>query len=301
MSNSEPWTIGRLLAWTTDYLKQSGAASPRLDAEVLLATAIGCERIQLYTSFNEPASEETRTAFRELVRRRAEGIPVAYLVGHREFYSLSFRVTPAVLIPRPETEHVVIETLDLLKALPDGPPLDIVDVGTGSGVIAICLARQTPRCRLQAVDISPEALEVARKNAEDHAVADRIQFSAGDLLSNFPPQPQFDVVVSNPPYVSDSELAEAAREVRDQEPHLALRGGSTGAEIIARLIPQAGQRLRAQGWLIMEISPLIELRVRDLIRTCGQFAEPIVVKDLAGLARVIRCQRTPSSPAAPAN
>lgn len=292
MSPSEPWTIGRLLAWTTDYLKQTGAASPRLDAEILLATAADCERIQLYTSFNELASEEVRTAFRELVRRRAEGTPVAYLVGHREFYSRSFRVTPDVLIPRPETEHLVIEALDLIKARPDAAPLDVVDVGTGSGAIAICLALEAPHARVHAVDISPAAVEVARKNAADHGVDGRLSLAVGDLLSEFAPEPLLDLVVSNPPYVSDAELAEAAREVRDHEPHLALRGGPTGVEVIARLIPQAALRLRPGGWLILEISPTIESRVRELITANGPFAEPKLTKDLAGHPRILRVQRS---------
>src|SRR5690349_22822695 len=136
--STDSWTIGRLLKWTTDFLKQRGAESPRLDAEVLLAHARGCERIQLYTSFEEDASETLRADFRALVKRRSEGTPVAYLVGKREFYSLPFEVTPDVLIPRPETEHLVVELLDRAKEFPAGTALEIADVGTGSGIIAIC-------------------------------------------------------------------------------------------------------------------------------------------------------------------
>src|SRR6185503_13086817 len=139
MQQTEAWTIGRLLQWTTDYLKKHGADSPRLDAEVLLAEARGCQRIQLYTAFEEQPAEEVRTAFRELVRRRAEGMPVAYLVGRREFYSLSFQVTPDVLIPRPETEFLLISLLDLAAGKPDE---SIVDVGTGSGILAVCAEKK---------------------------------------------------------------------------------------------------------------------------------------------------------------
>src|SRR3981081_1373667 len=166
---AEQWTIGRLLAWTTDYLKRQGAESPRLDAEILLAAVRNCQRIQLYTSFDEPADEPTRERFRELVRRRAEGTPVAYLVGHKEFYSLSFRVSPDVLIPRPETELLVVRLLDIAKSCPaakTGPveanaaPFTIADVGTGSGIIAICAAKHLPGARVTAIDISPAALAV---------------------------------------------------------------------------------------------------------------------------------------------
>src|SRR5215471_7417879 len=156
MSQSEPWTIGRLLTWTTDYLKQHGADSPRLDAEVLLAEARGCKRIELYTAFAEIADEQTRTAFRELVRRRAEGTPVAYLVGKREFFSLSFRVTPDVLIPRPETETLIVRLLDLANQEIAGVgqgETKILDVGTGSGIIPISAAKHLPNAQITAVDI----------------------------------------------------------------------------------------------------------------------------------------------------
>src|SRR5687767_7835820 len=163
---SEAWTVLRLLTWTTDYLKSHGSDSPRLDAEVLLAHARGCERIQLYTAFDEVVTDEVRAAFRDLVKRRAEGVPVAYLVGKREFYSLSFRVTPDVLIPRPETEFVVLAALDALKIpnpkspIPNSPL--VADIGVGSGAIAIAIAKHAPDCRLIAIDISHTALEIAR-------------------------------------------------------------------------------------------------------------------------------------------
>ena len=153
---ADQWTIGRLLQWTTDYLKQHGADSPRLEAEVLLAHARDCKRVELYTSFEEPADDALRTRFRELVKRRAEGVPFAYLVGHREFYSLDFRVTPDVLIPRPETEFLVIALLDLIKARgQSGNAIEVADVGTGSGVVAISVARHAPQVRVTAIDVSP--------------------------------------------------------------------------------------------------------------------------------------------------
>src|SRR6478672_7807971 len=181
---SESWTILRLLTWTTDYLKSHGSDSPRLDAEVLLAHARGCERIMLYTAFDQIVDESVRGKFRELVKRRAEGEPVAYLVGKREFYSLSFRVTPDVLIPRPETEFVVVAALDALKELPNDPL--VADVGTGSGAIAVAIGKHAPRAKAIAIDISSAALAVAKENAAAHQVLERIEFLEGDLLASLP-------------------------------------------------------------------------------------------------------------------
>ncbi|HWB13428.1 MAG TPA: peptide chain release factor N(5)-glutamine methyltransferase [Pirellulales bacterium] len=289
MPQSETWTIGRLLQWTTQYLKQHGADSPRLDAEVLLAESLGCPRIQLYARFEEMPGEDTRTAFRELVRRRAEGTPVAYLVGRREFYSLSFRVTPDVLIPRPETEFLVIRLLDLAK--PADAAWTVADVGTGSGVIGVCAAKYLPACRIVALDVSPKALDVAAANARDHGVDDRIEFVNSDLFAAVAPERKFDFVVSNPPYVAENELAALSRDVRDYEPRGALVAGSRGTELIARLIGEAGDRLKPGGWLLVEISPQIETAVRELVAADGRFALEPTVKDLAGLARVVQAQR----------
>lgn len=296
MPQTETWTIGRLLAWTQKYLAERGADSPRLDAEILLATARGCPRIALYTAFDEEPSEPVRTAFRELVRRRSEGAPVAYLVGRREFYSLSFRVTPDVLIPRPETELVVVQTLDRAKPRPVGddagarsaPPaeLRIADVGTGSGAIAVTLAKHLPQAELLALDISPAALAVAEANAAEHGVAARVKCLESDLLAAVPAEPRLHFIVSNPPYVSTAEMAALPRDVARHEPRLALEAGPTGTEVIARLIPQALERLLPSGWLILEISPQIEPPVRNLLAEGGFDALPCV-KDLAGHPRVM--------------
>ncbi len=285
--SGDTWTIGRLLKWTTDFLKQRGAESPRLDAEVLLAAAKGCERIALYTSFEDEADEPLRTRFRELVKRRADGTPVAYLVGKREFYSLPFEVTPDVLIPRPETEHLVIEILDRAKELGPGKALEIADVGTGSGIIAICAARQLPQARLTAIDISPGALEVAKRNAARHKVSERIEFLVSDLFAALPAERKFHIIASNPPYVSEAELAALAPDVRDHEPRGALVAGPKGTEVIERLIPLAAERLTPGGWLMMELSPMIEPAVRELIVQHGGFETPATVKDLAGLPRLV--------------
>jgi release factor glutamine methyltransferase len=292
MSQAQSWTIGRLLTWTTDYLKQHGAASPRLDAEVLLAAARGSERIRLYTDFDQEVPEDVRAAFRDHVRRRAAGEPVAYLVGHREFFSLAFTVTRDVLIPRPETEHLVVELLDLVKQRATAEsPVHIADVGTGSGVIAVAVAKHAPASRITAVDVSPPALDVARGNAERHQVADRIEFLASDLLSALPAEPQFDFIASNPPYVSQSEWERLPADIRDYEPRMALVAGPSGTEAIARLIPQAAERLHPGGWLLMEIGPSIENAARQRLTQDGRFDAPQIIKDLAGLPRVVKARR----------
>lgn len=289
---AEAWTIGRLLQWTADYLKQHGAENPRLEAEVLLAHARGCKRVELYTSFGDVADDALRTKFRELVKRRAEGVPFAYLAGKREFYSLDFRVTPDVLIPRPETEFLVIALLDLVKAMPPGDaPIEIADVGTGSGIIAVSAAKHAPRLRVTAIDQSPQALAIARENAEKHGVSDRISFVESDLLTEIPENQRFAIIASNPPYVSEAEYAALSPEVRDHEPRAALVAGPTGMEVIERLVPQAAARLQSGGALLLEISPMLQQRVETLVAASSDWQLSPTVKDLAGHARIIVARR----------
>jgi len=287
MSDAEVWTVGRLLQWTTDFLKQKDSPSPRLDAEILLATARNCQRIELYTAYDQVPLESQRQHFRELVRRRALGEPVAYLVGQREFFSLRFHVTPDVLIPRPETEFVMVALLDAIQELGRrNQPWRIADIGTGSGVLAVCCARNIPGCQVVAVDKSPAALAVARTNVELHKAGAQVTLLVSDLFRELPEQ-QFDFVVSNPPYVAEAEMAQLPREVVGYEPHLALRGGPQGTEVIERLIDEAAPRLCSPGALIFEISPMIEERVHALVVNHGSYAPPRTIKDLAGLARVV--------------
>jgi release factor glutamine methyltransferase len=294
MTQAETWTIGRLLEWTTDYLSRSNSESPRLDEELLLAEARHCQRIDLYTQFDSVADERQRTAFRELVRRRAEGTPVAYLLGRREFYSLSFRVTPDVLIPRPETEFVVVTLLDLVRDYPASQPLRIADVGTGSGILAICAARQVDQAQITATDISAAALEVAKANASDHDVAQRIDFVHGDLLGHTPADQRFDFIISNPPYVSHQELEQLSPGVKHHEPREALDGGPEGMSVISRLAAEAGQRLKPGGWLLCEISPMIHSKVERLLHAEGQFEQLSTVNDLAQLPRVTIARKRPA-------
>lgn len=287
---AETWTVGRLLAWTTDYLKRHNSDSPRLEAEVLLAHALDCPRIGLYTAFDQEPSEAVRGTFRELVRRRAEGEPVAYLVGRREFYSLSFRVSPAVLVPRPETELLVIAILDLAKAAGNDSP-DIVDVGTGSGAIAISAAKYLPKARVAAVDVSAGALALARENAAEHGVAARIEFVEGDLLAPLPPDRQFDLIASNPPYVSATEWDSLPDDVRKYEPRQALVAGPNGTEVIERLIPQAAERLRPGGHLLIELSPMIHPAVCRLLAAEPRLDPQPTLKDFARHPRIAIARR----------
>ncbi len=292
MASAETWTIGRLLAWTGDYLRQHGSESPQLEAQLLLAHARRCRRIDLFTAYDEVVSESVRRAFRELVRQRARGAPVAYLTGRREFYALEFRVTPEVLIPRPESELLVLTLVDLARAgaLPSRAPT-IADVGTGSGILAVCAARHLPNCRVWATDISPGALAVAGDNCARHQVGGRVELFQGDLLSAVPPDVRFDAVLSNPPYVSDAEYAALPRDVRDHEPRLALLSGPTGTEVIARLIPSAAERLRPGGWLLCEVSPMIAAAVQAKVAADGRFTDLRTVPDLAGHPRLVHARR----------
>lgn len=291
-SSEEPWTVMRLLEWTTAFFKNRGSESPRLDAEILLAHARDCTRIELYTAFAEVPADEQRVAFRELVRRRGEGMPVAQLVGYREFYSLRFRVDPHVLVPRPETEHLVVEALDCAKQLKfDKPPLQIADIGTGSGAIAVTLAKQLADAMVTAVDQSAAALKIATWNAEQHHVSSRVRCLQSDLLQAVQSPPQFDLICSNPPYVSEREYEELSPTVRDFEPREALLAGPTGTEVIERIMQEAPDRLRSGGRLIIELSPMIANACETLANQSEWFTDLRFIKDLEGHRRILSLRR----------
>jgi release factor glutamine methyltransferase len=290
---TDTWTIGRLLEWTTAYLNQHGAETARLDAELLLGRARKCPRIALYTAWDELVDEAVRAEFRQLVRQRAEGTPVAYLLGYREFYSLKFRVTPDVLIPRPETEHLVVTLLDLAKRhCGDQEHVQIADVGTGSGVIAVCAAKHLPKAQVTAIDISAAALAVAEDNARRHDVRDRVTFVEGDLLEAENIPGDFDFIVSNPPYVGLDELDELAADVRDHEPHTALFAGERGTDVVERLVSQSLARLRPGGFFLIEIAPRLEVEVHGFVSQQVGFKLQPTVKDLAGLPRVVVARKS---------
>jgi release factor glutamine methyltransferase len=285
---TEEWTVRRVLDWTTTHLKQHGSETPRLDAEILLAHARGCRRIELYTRFDEPLSEAERTVMRDLAKRRARSEPVAYLVGHREFFSLDFRVTPDVLIPRPDTETLVVELLDAARAIDASR---ILDLGTGSGCIAVAAAVNCPPSRITATDLSEKALAIARQNAQTHGMADRIRFLQGDLFAPLGEAEQFDVIASNAPYIADSERDTLQNDVRSYEPHSALFAGPNGTEILFRIIDQAASRLAPGGSLILETSPEQAGPVRQRIESRG-YQDVRVIKDSAGLLRVVRARKS---------
>lgn len=287
-ASDQKWTVLRLLQWTTEFFQKRGSDSARLDAEVLLAHARDCSRIELYTAFEQEPDEQQRAAFRELVRRRGEGTPVAQLVGYKEFYSLRFRVNEHTLIPRPETEHLVIEALDCAKAMGvKDRPIRIADIGTGSGAIAISIALHLPAAVITATDISPQALEVAQWNAEKHQVADRIEFHCGDLLAGVTEPERFDLICSNPPYVSEAEFAELSPSVRDHEPKSALVAGEDGTEVIKRLLAESYNRLNPGGRLVIELSPMIADACEELAEQTGELGDARFIKDLAGHRRIL--------------
>lgn len=288
MSTEQPWTIGRLLDWTTKFLQQKGSESPRLDSEVLLAHALGCKRIDLYARHTEEASEQGRQQFRELVRQRVEGCPVAYLVGRKEFFSLEFTVNRAVLIPRPDTECVVDECLRLAKAM-ETPT--ILDIGTGSGCLAVAIAKHHKTAQLTAVDISPDALAVASENARKHGVVERIQFLLGDLFAPLVPDGRFDFILSNPPYIPHDDIAKLAPGVRDYEPHTALDGGGDGFAVFDRLIAEAPAHLKPEGYLLIEIGSPQEAPARERIERHGGYELAKTILDGSGHPRVLMARR----------
>lgn len=282
MNKAEAWTILEVLRWTTGYLQEKGCPTPRLDAEVLLAHALGIDRVRLYVEYERPLSEAELARFRELVRRRAAREPVACIRGFKEFWSLTFEVNPAVLIPRPETELLVEEALRIARGL---VAPRVVDVGTGSGAVAVVLARELGR-PVMATDSSPAALEVARRNAAQHAA--QVELLLADLLSPFR-EGAFDLVVSNPPYVPSGEFATAPPEL-SFEPRSALDGGADGLDIVRALVQQAARVLAPGGWLLVEVGMGQAPEAAALMEAAG-FAEVGRVRDLAGIERVVTGHR----------
>ncbi len=288
--NGESWPVGRLLNWTRDYFTRRGMESPRLCAELLLAHAMGCERLHLYTRIESVPPDETRSRFRGLVEQAAAGKPVAYLVGVKEFFSLPFEVTPEVLIPRPETEILVERAIELARAAAAaGRTCRILDLCTGSGCVAIALSVHAPSAMLVAADVSPAALGVARRNAERHRVAGQIDFREGDLYGALPQGSTFDLILCNPPYVSLREAPTLAPGVRDFEPHLALFAGDDGLDIIRRVIAGAAEHLNDAGHLMLEVGHDQAASVAALLREAG-WRDISAYRDAGGHARVLHAR-----------
>ena len=279
----ENWTILELLRWTTEHFAKQGIETARLDAECLLAFALGVERLRLYVDFDKPVAKAERGGFRELVRRRAEQrVPVSQLIGRKEFWSLSLAVTKDVLTPRPETETLIEAALELAPGLDS--ELAILDVGTGSGAIALALASERPKARLTATDVSPAALAVARGNAERLGFANRVRLLEGDLFAPVAGE-RFDLVVSNPPYLSDAPGAAHAPELA-HEPGVALYAPEQGLAVLRALAHGVGERLLPGGAFAFEVSPEQGERVAGWCREAG-LLDVALRRDLARRVRVV--------------
>ena len=273
-------------------LTAENVPSPPMNAELLLMFTLRCDRAYLYAHPERELSAEEQSGYEAALAERARGVPAQYITGHQEFWGMDLIVSPAVLIPRPETEHVVEAVLDLARGERDGgqecPPhiTRMVDVGTGSGCIALALAKELPYAEIHATDISAAALELARANAARLQLENRIQFHQADLLAGL--GSEFDFIVSNPPYVGESEEDQVQLEVRKFEPRAAVFAGPSGLEVIARLIPQAREALRPGGWLVMEISGTIADAIRQLLKG---WDEVQITPDLQGIPRVARARK----------
>lgn len=273
--NQAPWTVGRLLEWTTRWFQDKGVEGGRLSAELLLARALNCKKIELYTRYEQEPTEEQRTAFRELVRQAGEHTPIAYLLGSREFFSLEFKVTPAVLIPRPETEALVEHVIGLCRQEPDRT-WRILDVGTGSGCIAVSIAKYAKNTSIVASDVSAEALAVATENVEKHQVQDRVRTVQADAAALPPdalPEGGFDLVVSNPPYISEQVFAELPPHIRDHEPRSALVGpNGDGLVMYRRFAVEIPALLAPQGRLLVEVAHDQPEAVKDIFAAAEGWA-----------------------------
>jgi len=261
-----------------------------MNAEMLLIFTLGLDRAYLYAHPERELTAPEQARYTEAISQRARGIPAQYITGHQEFWGLDLIVSPAVLIPRPETEHVIETVLHLVRdqvRAPSPAATRIVDVGTGSGCIALALAKELPAAEIHATEISPPALEIARANAARHQLASRIRFYETDLLAGLAVH-EFDFVVSNPPYVGDSEEDQVQLEVRKFEPRNAVFAGPTGLEVIERLIPRAHALLKPGGWLVMEISGTIAAGVQQLLQ---DWKEVQFTRDLQGIARVASARK----------
>ena len=306
--------LKQVLASAIARLTAENVPSPRMNAELLLRFVLNCDRAYLFAHPEREITDRERSGYDEALAERSRGVPAQYITGHQEFWGMDLIVTPAVLIPRPETEHVIETALEVLgtkfrsRALDAGGgasagspvrasaqaggstgPLRIADVGTGSGCIALALAKELPNAEIHATDVSAAALEIARANAARHQLEHRIQFIQADLLGNL--SPPFDLVVSNPPYVGESEEDQVQLEVRKFEPRTAVFAGHSGTEVIARLVPQARAVLRPSGWLVVEVSGTIAEPVRQLLRGWDSVQ---ITADLQSLPRVARAQAPPA-------
>jgi len=288
------WTIQQILRVTTEFLTDRGIGSPRLCSEVLLSHQLKKSRVELYLEFDQPLSSSEITGYRSLIRRRLKKEPLQYITGHQEFWSLDFFVNPAVLIPRAETEILVEEAIKLKESslLVDGARPEILDLGTGSGAIAISLAKEIESATIWASDISSEALAVARENAQHHNLNSRIKFCQGDLWQPFSDSSiAFDIIISNPPYIPHEAFKTLPPEVRHHEPRLALDGHKNGMHFIERIIEESGIYLKSGGWLLIEMDPDQTERALCLIDSTQSFCYKERLMDYRKKYRLIKAQK----------
>lgn len=292
--NSKKWTIGELVRVTTDYLEGKGIESPRLSSEILLAHSLGVDRINLFLNFDKPLDEGEIALYRTLIRRRVRGEPIQYITGKQDFWSMEFIVGPGVLIPRPESELLIETALSLLSKEPgtSAESATILDLGTGSGALAVALARELEGAKIWATDISGPALEVARENARRHGLEGRIHFREGDLFGALGEEGvEFQMVISNPPYVPSATFASLQPEIRDHEPRVALDGGPDGMDYIERIIREGAGFLKSGGWLLLEMDPGQVSRARELVEGNGHYCDNRAVKDFSHQYRVLVARR----------
>ena len=290
---SEEWTIQKLLTWITDYLTAKKVDAPRLSAELLLSSVLGLKRIELYTQFNKIVPKEQLDRLRDLTKRAGLHEPVAYLVGKTEFYSLEIEVTRDCLIPRPETELLVQRTIEFLRTRPARPQY-VCDLCTGSGCIAMAVARNFPDAKVVASDVSAAALSIAARNVARHQLQDRVVLVCGDLFEPLVPPldvTSFDVVVSNPPYVSAAEYGKLDRNVRDYEPKEALLAGPEGLDIYRRICEKIDPFLKSGGGLFLEIGYAQGQTVPNLLEQTGLFVDIKVEKDVYAHDRLVTARR----------
>ena len=286
-TTEEPWTVLRMLNWTTDFFRDRGIENPRLNAELLLGEVLDLDRIMLYAEFERNVTEKERREYRELVRKRASRRPLQYLLGEADFYGRSFEVEPSVMVPRTDTE-VLVEVC--LEKIPEGDEeWRLADICCGSGVVGITLAAERPGLQVSAVDSQPDALSLARRNAERHDVAERITFLEGSLAEPLPDDSGCDLLASNPPYVPTDRIDTLQPEVSEHEPKVALDGGPDGLDVVRELVPGAAQVLRPGGWMALEIGEEQAEDVLDIVRQSGAFrADDLeTAEDAAGHRRVI--------------
>jgi len=276
-------TVREILNEVTRDFEAAGMETVRLDAEVLLAFCLNCDRLEFLKNPDMQISKSQLAVFNKLVSRRLKWEPVAYITGRKEFWSFTLEVNKGVLIPRPDTEIILEEALAVGKNI-IAPR--IADIGTGSGAIALALAKELPEPKITATDISPAALKVAKKNARNLKLGKNIEFLKGDLFA--PVKGLFDIIVSNPPYISAAEYEELPRGVKDFEPKIALLAGQTGVEFYEKLIYQSKNHLKKDGWLLMEIGAPQAEKIRDIMQECAFFEDIDVRRDYAGHDRVIK-------------